>query len=161
MRAPLKTGSVAYSEDTDDSFEIRYQIVMLIAPAPSVPGRIVRRRIGTYIWIAYLAAWALMVFILPRFFPQIGAYPFFIPFFFFFPMLGRRRGRGPTQSRRTPPGDENSGTGRSADSSEYGYDSMLAEGYEGSSGSRRPYILYAIGAAIFIAGLVLVLTHYL
>ncbi len=112
-----------------------------------------RRSIGTYIWIIYPIFWLLWIIVLPRFFPQVNGYGYFIPFFFFFPFFRRRGGR------RTPrPVPAQSSPDKQQEEQEYRYENMLADENYKPPYSIRNYLFYAVGAVIIVIGIVLVYT---
>lgn len=110
-----------------------------------------RRRIGSYVWIVYIAIWISMIFVVPRFFPSFSGYGYFLPFFFFFPFF-RRRGRRTSPKPTTTTGEQKS----NQDSTDSYADSMLADVNQATPYSIRNYAMYAIGAAIIIIGVILI-----
>lgn len=110
-----------------------------------------RRSYMSFFWILYPVIWMLWIFVLPRFFPQVSGYGFFVPFIFFFPFFRRRGGRSRPRPTSAPQHTED---GRETQGIQY--ENMLSDENYKSPYSMRNYIFYAFGAAIIIAGIVLV-----
>lgn len=109
-----------------------------------------RRNIGSFIWIAYIAIWALLIVIVPRFFPHYSGYGYFLPFFFFFPFFRRRR-RGARPSPTPAP----TGAPAEKNDKDYSFENMLSDENYKPPYPLKNYILYAVGATIIIAAIVL------